>query len=192
MISTLLSSKSFIKLKAATVASSGLAAALHAGQLRRAADLRCCAMHGQAVLIRPHRMKPVVSFIRLPIFLAGLLWAGSAFSMDRFAALSMIESGDDDFANGRHTEVSRFQIRREVWLQTTNAPISDATNAVVARAVTELIAAKRCQDFEKKRGRVPTDFEFYVLWNAPAQVDKPAPAVRARAERFVNLVEKKD
>jgi hypothetical protein len=121
-----------------------------------------------------------------------LFWAGGALAMDRFAALSMIESGNDDFAHGRHTEISRFQIQREVWLQATNAPVGSATNAAVARAVAEMIAAKRCQDFEKKRGRAPTDFEFYVLWNAPAQVDKPVPAVRARAERFANLVEKKD
>jgi len=174
------------------VASSAMATALHAGQLHRAADLRYCAMPDQTVLIDPHRVNPVVSFIRLPFFLACLFWAGSAFSMDRFAALSMIESGDDDFAHGRHTEVSRFQIRREVWLQTTNAPISEATNAVVARAVAEMIAAKRCQDFEKKRGRAPTDFEFYILWNAPMQVDNPSWAVRARATRFVNLVQKKD
>lgn len=133
-----------------------------------------------------------IRLMQLPLFLACLPWAGSAFAMDRFAALSMVESGDDDFANGRHTEVSRFQIRREVWLQTTNAPISEATNAAVARAVAEMIAAKRCQNFEKNHGRAPTDFEFYVLWNSPAQIDNPGRAVRARATRFVNLVQKKD
>lgn len=143
-------------------------------------------------MIAPHRMNPFIRLMQLPLFLACLFWAGSAFSMDRFAALSMIESGDDDFANGRHTEVSRFQIRREVWLQATNPPISEATNAVVARAVAEMIAARRCQDFEKKRGRAPTDFEFYVLWNSPAQIDNPSRAVRARATRFVNLIQKRD
>jgi hypothetical protein len=121
-----------------------------------------------------------------------MLWAGSAPAMDRFDALSMIESGNNDFARGKNAEVSRFQIRREVWLQTTNIPISQATNAAVALGVAQAIAAKRCQAFESRHGRPPTDFEFYVLWNAPAQMENPSPAVRARAQRFVNLVQKQD
>jgi hypothetical protein len=112
--------------------------------------------------------------------------------MDRFDALSMIESGNNDFARGKDREISRFQIRREVWQQTTNAPISQATNASMALGVAQAIAAKRCQEFEKQHGRPPTDFEFYILWNAPAQLENPSPAVRARAVRFVNLVQKND
>lgn len=133
--------------------------------------------------------------IRLPslsLVLSSLLWAGSAAAMDRFAALSMIESGDDDFAFGQHTEVSRFQIQREVWLQATNAPITESTNAAVALAVAQAIAAERCKIFEAKHGRPATDFEFYVLWNSPAQINHPSPAVRERAQRFENLVQKKD
>ena len=104
----------------------------------------------------------------------------------------MIESADDDFAHGRHTEVSRYQIRRELWLATTNASISQATNPAVALAVAQAIMAKRCQLFEARYGRAPTDFEFYILWNAPTQIDNPGRAARARATRFVNLMEKKD
>ncbi len=104
----------------------------------------------------------------------------------------MIESGDDDFAHGQHTEVSRYQIRRELWLATTNAPINQATNPAVALAVAQAITAKRCQLFEARYGRAPTDFEFYILWNAPTQIDNPSRAARARATRFVNLMEKKD
>ncbi len=129
-------------------------------------------------------------FTRFLLVLSGLLCAGSAAAMDRFAALSMIESGDNDFAHGSHTEVSRFQIRSEVWSRATNAPISQATNAVVARAVAQMILSERCQTFEKQHGRPATDFEFYVLWNAPAQVNNPGRAARERAERFANLVGK--
>ena len=138
------------------------------------------------------RMSQIIRLMKFPLFLAGLLCAGSASAMERFAALSMIESGDDDFAHGEHTEVSRFQIQREVWLQATNAPISEATNTPVALAVAQAIAQKRCQAFEKKYGRLPTDFEFYVLWNSPAQIDNPGRVVRERAQRFVNLVQKQD
>jgi len=49
----------------------------------------------------------------------------------------------------------------------TNAPISQATNAVVALAVAQAIARERCQAFEALHGCPATDFEFYVLWNAP-------------------------
>ena len=137
-------------------------------------------------------MKRIVQFVPLVFWLVGGTVAEKAFSMERFAALSMIESGDDDFARGQHTEVSRYQIRREVWLQTTNVPISEATNPAVALAVAQTVAAKRCQDFTAKHGRPPTDFEFYVLWNSPLQVDNPSRIVRARATRFVNLMEKKE
>lgn len=149
-------------------------------------------MHGAAAMIDFKRMIWMIRFMQCLLFLMCFAGAGNVLGMDRFAALSMIESGDDDFAHGRHTEVSRYQIRREVWLQATNAPIELATNAAVALDVARVIADKRCQDFEKKRGRAPTDFEFYVLWNSPQQVDNPSRVVRARAQRFVNLMERKE
>jgi hypothetical protein len=145
-------------------------------------------MHGKAMNIGANRRRRLI----LSPALAVLLWAGSAFSMERFAALSMIESGDDDFARGQEAEISRYQIRREAWLATTNLPVSQATNPVVALGVAQAIAQKRCGKFEKEHGRPPTDFEFYVLWNAPGQIGRPTSAVRERATRFVNLVEKKD
>ena len=45
----------------------------------------------------------------------------------------------------------------------------------------------RCAAFERALHRPPTDFEFYILWNAPAQVQRPSKAVSKRAERFSNL-----
>ena len=147
-------------------------------------------MHRPAAVIEFKRVNWIFRFIKFLLVLSGLFWAGGAFAMDRFDGLSMIESGDDDFAHGGDTEVSRFQIRRELWWQTTNAPVSQATNAIVARAVAETITAQRCQFFAQQHGRSPTDFEFYVLWNSPAQVNHPSRAVRERAERFVNLVNK--
>lgn len=135
-------------------------------------------------------MKRMMSSLMPLLLLAGAAVGGRAVAMDRFAALSMIESGDDDFAHGRHLEVSRFQIRRELWLASTDVPIEQATNAAVALTVAQTIATKRTQAFAAKHGRAPTDFEFYVLWNAPLQVDRPGSAVRERAERFVNLVQR--
>ena len=127
-----------------------------------------------------------------PIILALMMLIQSAWAMDRFAALSMIESGDDDLARGQSGEVSRFQIRREVWSQLTNAPVSQATDAKVAEAVARKLAAARCEKFEREHGRVPTDEEFYILWNAPAQIGHPGRSVQERAERFANLVAQKE
>ena len=36
-------------------------------------------------------------------------------AMDRWAALSQIESGDDDHAVGAAGEISRYQLKPEIW-----------------------------------------------------------------------------
>jgi hypothetical protein len=103
--------------------------------------------------------------------------------MDRWAALSMIESGDDDHAIGAGGEISRFQIQRKLW------PGGDPQNPQVALAVAQEIMRPRLAGFQQSHQRVATDFEFYVLWNAPWQVDHPGAVVTERARRFANLVE---
>ena len=106
---------------------------------------------------------------------------------DRWAALSLIESGDNDRAVGPHGEISRFQMQPELWKRyaPTNADWTKPEDSlVVARAVMQ----ERCDAFERSSHRLPTDFEFYVLWNAPGQVNRPSRAVTRRAERFANLV----
>lgn len=125
------------------------------------------------------------------ITLTLLLLVPSAFALDRFAALSMLESGDDDAARGPDGEVSRFQIQRGVWSRLTNAPISQATDPKVAEAVARRLLDARCEKFASEHDRPPTDLEFYILWNAPAQIDQPSARVMARARRFANLVGQK-
>jgi hypothetical protein len=107
--------------------------------------------------------------------------------MDRWAALSQVESGDKDTAVGRAGEVSRFQILPELWER--YAP-KDAhwENPGDALKVAKQVMQERCDDFEKQFKRSPTDFEFYVLWNKPAEVERPSRAAAERAERFCNLV----
>jgi hypothetical protein len=117
------------------------------------------------------------------ILLAGFWFAMTASAMDRWAALSMIESGDNDRAIGPDGEISRFQIRHKLW------PGGDPQNAKVALLVAQEIIRPRLAQFQKSHEREATDFEFYVLWNAPWQVDHPSPVVTERARRFANLVE---
>jgi len=116
------------------------------------------------------------------LILAGLCPAASVSGMDRWAALSMIESGDNDRAIGPDGEISRFQIRPELW------PGGNPRNAQMALTVAQQIMLPRVEEFKKSHQRLPTDFEFYVLWNAPWQADHPSAIVTERARRFSNLV----
>ncbi len=108
-------------------------------------------------------------------------------AMDRWAALSQIESGDNDLAVGAAGEVSRYQIKPELW-QRYAGPKADCQRAADALSVARSVMAERCAAFERSFNRSPTDFEFYVLWNAPALVRTPNSVVAERAERFSNLV----
>ena len=111
-------------------------------------------------------------------------------AMDRWNALSQIESGDNDRAVGAAGEVSRYQIKPELWRR--YAPTdADCTNPTSALSVARQAMQERGAAFERAMHRPPTDSEFYILWNAPAQIDRPGKAVLARAERFCNLVNRK-
>jgi hypothetical protein len=118
--------------------------------------------------------------------LAALGVVFSASGMNRWKALSMLESGDNDYAVGRRGEISRFQIRTEYW------PGGNPHDASDALAVARQIMHPRVEQFEQTHGRLPTNFEFYVLWNAPAEVDHPVSCVAERARRFANLVSRDD
>ena len=108
-------------------------------------------------------------------------------AMDRWSALSQIESGDNDRAIGRAGEISRYQIKPKIWRR--YAPLSaDWQKPQDSLAVVKDAMQARCQDFERSFHRSPTDFEFYVLWNAPAQIRHPTKSVSDRAKRFSNLI----
>ncbi len=106
--------------------------------------------------------------------------------MDRWNALSMIESANRDGAVGRVGEITRYQIRPELW------PGGNPLDARAALVIAQRIMTTRIAAFQKTHGRAPDDFEFYVLWNAPAQVDHPHRTVAERAERFMNLMMDRD
>ena len=116
--------------------------------------------------------------------MAGLVGlAMPAFAMDRWEALSMIESGNNDHAIGSVGEISRFQIRPELW------PGGNPHNPEQALTAAQKTMIPRLNQFQRSHNRQPTDFEFYVLWNAPWVVDHPSAVVKERAQRFVNLVQ---
>jgi hypothetical protein len=110
----------------------------------------------------------------------------SASGMNRWEALSMLETGNNDYAIGRCGEISRFQIRAQYW------PGGNPQNPRAALVVARNIMQERVERFQQTHGHSPNDFEFYVLWNAPAEVDHPVSCVVERAQRFVNLVQRDD
>jgi len=126
--------------------------------------------------------------IRCACLAAFFALASQAGAMDRFTALSQVESGDNDFAVGRAGEISRYQIRRELWAKLTHLPLSQATNSSVAFSVARSIALARSESFRQQFNRPPTDLEFYILWNAPGEIDHPSHRVRSRATLYANLV----
>jgi len=112
-------------------------------------------------------------------------------AMDRWAALSQIETRDNDNAIGAAGEISRYQIKPGLWRRYARWD-ADWKNPTQALAAAQELMKERCTSFEHSYNRPPSDFEFYILWNAPAQIDKPRRAVRERAERFCHLVSRED
>lgn len=96
----------------------------------------------------------------------------------------MIESGDNDDAVGACGEISRFQIRPELW------PGGNPEDCGKALWAARQLMKPRVDGFRATHRRDPSDLEFYILWNAPWEVDHPSSVVVERARRFANLVER--
>ena len=107
--------------------------------------------------------------------------------MDRLSALGMLETGNNDHARGRRGEVSRYQILPRLWQQYGHGNPFDPRNA---RDAVSRIMRRRILQFERLRHCAPTNFDYYVMWNAPAQVGHPDATVADRAQRFANLCQR--
>jgi hypothetical protein len=116
----------------------------------------------------------------------------------RFYALGMIETGNNDYLVGSIGEVSRYQIHPHVWK--TYSSSTDYVNPAVARQVVRQHWDFLTKYFKEKTGREPQDFDMYVLWNTKYgyyekrgfDANRVNSAVKDRAQRFVNLVNKRD
>ena len=122
----------------------------------------------------------------LPITLCCALMAGAArttTAADRWSALSMLETGNNDRAVGSRGEVSRWQIMPAYW------PGGNPQNAHRAKRLAIRIMDGRVTSFEKQWARQPSAFEWALLWHCPARVDHPTDGDRDYATRFVNLAQ---
>jgi hypothetical protein len=110
-----------------------------------------------------------------------------SFGMDRLAALSMIETGNNDRMVGRAGEISRYQILKREWRSVTNS--TRYADPETARSVTLTLLDRRLRAFQSVYNRQPTNLEFYALWNAPGQVlqGRVSPTVAERCRRYANL-----
>jgi len=120
-----------------------------------------------------------------------------ALDSKRLFALGMIETGNDDTEVGAAGEVSRYQIHPTVWKAYSQR--KDYQNTQAAIQVAQQHWTWLTEYFVEKTGRQPNDFDMYVLWNTkfgyyarrgftPGRL---AASVRDRANRFVNLVNRK-
>lgn len=115
------------------------------------------------------------------------LFPMASFGLDRLSALSMLETGDSDLAVGRAGEISRYQIMKTEWRSVTTS--TNYRDPSTAKQVVARLMEDRVEKFRLARHRAPTDFEFYALWNAPAQAltGRISRTVAERSRRFVNL-----
>lgn len=109
---------------------------------------------------------------------------------DRYKALAMIETGNNDHAIGKKAhEVSRYSIKPDVWKEFSNdLPLYAATNPFTAVQVGQALMKPRVAHFTRKHRRAPTDLEWVLLWHCPARVDHPNADDRDYALRFSNLL----
>jgi hypothetical protein len=107
--------------------------------------------------------------------------------MDRFSALSMIETGNNDRVVGKAGEISRYQILRPEWHRVTRSV--NYSNPQIARIVAERLADQRVRVFKAAYNRLPTHEEFYALWNAPRRLleGRLNKRIAERCRRFANL-----
>ena len=148
---------------------------------RESIDLRVCATGG---------LGKVIYMV--------VLWC-AAFVIPRCNALSIrdalgaIESGDDDHAVGGAGEVSRYQIKKNIWRAYSSS--SRFWDKNEAWRVVEQVLAARVDAYRRYTGHTPGAFDIYVLWNAPGQFHRVgyqqkriSRVVAERAMRFTNLV----
>jgi hypothetical protein len=126
------------------------------------------------------RRLSLIALMLFPIF---------SYGADRWTALSMFESGDNDRAIGKAGEISRYQILKQEWKTVT--PSRRYTDPSLAKVVAEELMKRRVAAFSQVFRREPSDYEFYVLWNAPQQIlsRQVTRTVAERASRFKNLCE---
>lgn len=110
----------------------------------------------------------------------------------QLAALSQIESGDRDAAIGAQGEISRYQIKPELFQAEADRqgiPSALPWDPRDAERIARAIWTDRLNLFLLAyHDRPPTAEELYLLWHRPQRVLNPKPRELVRARRFANLL----
>jgi hypothetical protein len=140
-------------------------------------------------------MNPIMS---LPIALV-LAGHGAALSHDlstRLAALSQIESGNNDHKVGAAGELSRYQIRTAVWKQHFKGHKPQLSNPDEAARCAKVHTLWLLYKYQEANGwREASAAQFYCMWNMGyagfrrrGYLTTNCPReVRERAERYANI-----
>ena len=99
------------------------------------------------------------------------------------AALSAIETGDNDLARGRHGEVSRWQCLPRYYHG--KHPMDPGEAAGVVWWVWQ----QRADKFVSRAHRPPTEHELAYLWHCPSRMSHPTRSDRDYARRFKAVYE---
>lgn len=114
-------------------------------------------------------------------------------------ALGMIESAERDGAIGKKGEVSRYQISKAVWLECGGKDTYDVYHWKDHRYASQIAYTHMCRLFKELKvalGRVPTNVELYITYNAGLEYMKRrqfnvwrcSARLRDREMRYDNLV----
>ena len=159
----------------------------------------CCCMKLHGLTCRFSGKRSVGIRRRGTVRRGALILVLSGFSahagLSKLEAISMIESGNNDFAVGGAGEISRYQIKPYIWGRYSRSQAY--RNVEVSKSVAEKYLEALEVTFRKRAGREPTNFDRYVLWNggpayyarigfSPSRVHR---IIRDRAKRFANLCE---
>jgi hypothetical protein len=163
--------------------------------MKAGANIGCS---GLTVLLRFVQLAAVVAcltnMVRAATIPASDVSCGPVPDARRLAALSMLESGDDDRAVGPRGEVSRYQISPALWKAYTDS--REYRDPAVSSPVALQHWSRLYNYYLARTARPPDDFDMYVLWNTRAgyyakygfNPQRVHATVRDHAQRFVNLV----
>ena len=147
---------------------------------------------GKAIALRSQARFAIRNTARCLLVLGAVL-ALPCVALPIRQALGMIESGNDDHAVGSAGEISRYQIKKDIWR--TYSFSAEFWDEKEAWRIADKVLTARAEEFRRCTGRAPAAFDIYVLWNAPGQFRSVgyqpqliSRVVAERAMRFANLV----
>ena len=102
----------------------------------------------------------------LSLFFAAMLWTTLASAMSFWGALAEIESGQNDYVIGSVGEVSRYQIRPEIWKAYSAGHHYDYVDRGVALSIAEKYLTRLKREFAEATGRQATEEDCVIMWKS--------------------------